>query len=207
VIYKLENRLLPGREPNQATDWPYLNEDFATWRGVVPCKETARMSDDHENSFGCDCFQRLCGAGVRDLANDASLKEASMDQRVVTVIALMKHDPGRALPLSRLAESVNLSPNRLCYLFKAATGTPPARYLRTLRMHDATTLLVDTFLSVKEIVARVGFTDESHFVKAFKRIYGVTPTEYRKQHVVIDVSKLAATNGRKDRPRDSKKRQ
>ncbi len=104
-----------------------------------------------------------------------------MDRRVLTVIALMKHDPRRALPLSRLAQSVNLSPTRLCYLFKAETGTPPARYLRTLRMQDATTLLVTTFLSVKEIIARVGFTDESHFVRDFKRIYGVTPTEYRKQ--------------------------
>ncbi len=130
-----------------------------------------------------------------------------MDRRVLTVIALMKHDPRRALPLSRLAQSVNLSPTRLCYLFKAETGTPPARYLRTLRMQDATTLLVTTFLSVKEIIGRVGFTDESHFVRDFKRIYGVTPTEYRKQSVVIDASKLDATDGRRDRPRDSKKRQ
>ena len=130
-----------------------------------------------------------------------------MDQRVRTVIALMKQYPRQPLPLSRLAQTVNLSPTRLCYLFKAETGTPPARYLRTLRMQDATTLLVDTFLSVKEIIARVGFTDESHFVKNFKRIYGVTPTEYRKQNAVIDAGKFDETDGRKDRPRDSKKRQ
>ncbi len=130
-----------------------------------------------------------------------------MDQRVLTVIALMKRDPRQALPLSRLAQSVNLSPTRLWYLFKAETGTPPARYLRTLRMQDAATLLANTFLSVKEIIARVGFTDESHFVRDFKRIHGLTPTEYRKQNVVIDASKLETTNGRKDRPRDSKKRQ
>ena len=74
-------------------------------------------------------------------------------------------------------------------------------------MEGATTLLLDTFLSVKEIIARVGFSDGSHFVRDFKRIYGVTPTEYRKQNVVIDASKFEATNGRKDRPRDSKKRQ
>ena len=130
-----------------------------------------------------------------------------MDQRILTVIALMKHNPRRALPLSRLAESVNLSPTRFCYLFKAETGTPPARYLRTLRMQDATTLLVGTFLSVKEIVARVGFTDESHFVRDFKRIYGVTPKEYRKQNVVIDAKKFALNGSRKDRPMDRKKRQ
>jgi transcriptional regulator GlxA family with amidase domain len=135
------------------------------------------------------------------------LREVNMDQRVLTVIALMKHDPRQALPLSRLAQSVNLSTTRLWYLFKAETGSPPGRYLKTLRMQDATTLLADTFLSVKEIIARVGFTDESHFVKDFKRIYGVTPTEYRRQNVAIDVVKFEATNGRKDRPRDRKKRQ
>lgn len=207
MIYKLENKLLPERGPSQATDWRYLREDFATWRGVAVAKDTARTSPNHETSFGCECFQRLCGAGVCDVAKDVLLKEATMDQRVLTVIALMKHDPRRALPLSRLAESVNLSPTRLCYLFKAETGTPPARYLRELRMQDATTLLANTFLSVKEIIAQVGFTDESHFVRDFKRIYGVTPTQYRKQNVVIDASKLDETDGRKDRPRDSKKRQ
>jgi len=207
MIYKLGNRLLPDREPNQTTDCRYLKEDFATWGGVALAEDTSRRSADHKNSFGCDCFQRLCGAGVCYIANDVILREVNMDQRVLAVIALMKQDSRQALPLSRLAQSVNLSPTRLCYLFKAETGTPPARYLRTLRMQDATTLLVGTFLSVKEIIARVGFTDESHFVKGFKRIYGVTPTEYRKLNVVIDASKFAETSGRKDSPRDSKKRQ
>jgi AraC-like DNA-binding protein len=198
---------VPRRDPDEATHPRRLNEDFAAWQGAVLSKDSALKSAEHEYSFGCDCFQRLCGARFYDMADDASPTEVSMDQRVVTVIALMKNDPARALPLRRLAESVNLSPTRLCYLFKAETGTPPARYLRTLRMQDATTLLANTFLSVKEIVARVGFTDESHFVKNFKRIYGVTPSEYRKQNVVIDVSQFQARNGRKNRPRDSKKRQ
>ena len=42
-------------------------------------------------------------------------------------------------------------------------------------------LLTTTFLSVKEIVRRVGLTDESHFVRDFKRFYGVTPSEYRNE--------------------------
>ena len=207
MIHKLENRLLPEREPKRAADCRYQREDFATWRGVALDKDTARMAADHENSFGCECFQRLCGAGVCDIANIDSFREATMDQRVLTVIALMKHDPRQALPLSRLAQTVNLSTTRLCYLFKAETGTPPARYLRALRMQDATTLLVDTFLSVKEIIARVGFTDESHFVKNFKRIYGLTPTEYRKQNTVTHASRFDEIDRGKDRPRDSKKRQ
>jgi transcriptional regulator GlxA family with amidase domain len=102
-----------------------------------------------------------------------------MAERVKRVIERMQGDPSRNFSLGEMAESVNLSPPYFCYLFKTITGVPPAKYLKTLRMQEAATLLTTTFLSVKEIVSRVGCSDESHFVRDFKRIYGVTPTEYR----------------------------
>src|SRR5215211_5516767 len=102
-----------------------------------------------------------------------------MAERVKHVIELMQGDPSRSLSLDKMAESVNLSPPYFCYLFKTITGVPPAKYLKTLRMQQAATLLTTTFLSVKEIVRRVGLTDESHFVRDFKRTYGVTPSEFR----------------------------
>jgi transcriptional regulator GlxA family with amidase domain len=102
-----------------------------------------------------------------------------MAERVKRIIERMQGDPSRTLSLGEMAESVNLSPPYFCYLFKTITGVPPAKYLKTLRMQQAATLLTTTFLSVKEIVSRVGFTDDSHFVRDFKRIYGVTPSEYR----------------------------
>ena len=107
-----------------------------------------------------------------------------MDQRVERVITLMKRDLRSEFPLSKMARSVNLSPTRLCSLFKAETGSPPARYLRSMRMRDAENLLTTTFLSVKEVMARVGFTDESHFVRDFKRINGLTPSQYRRRNGV-----------------------
>lgn len=102
-----------------------------------------------------------------------------MAERVKRVIELMEGNPSRTFSLGAMAESVNLSPPYFCFLFKSIMGVPPLRYLKTLRMREATTLLTTTFLSVKEIVRRVGGTDESHFVRDFKRIYGVTPSEYR----------------------------
>lgn len=102
-----------------------------------------------------------------------------MAERVKQLIELMQDDPSRNLTLSEMAESVNLSPPYFCYLFKTITGTPPARYLKKLRMQRAATLLTTTFLSVKEIVRHVGCSDDSHFVRDFKRIYGMTPSAYR----------------------------
>lgn len=104
-----------------------------------------------------------------------------MAERVKRVIELMQGDPSRSFTLGKMAESVNLSPPYFCFLFKSITGVPPAKYLKSLRMQQAASLLSTTFLSVKEIVRRVGLTDESHFVRDFKRLYGVTPSEFRSR--------------------------
>jgi AraC-like DNA-binding protein len=118
-----------------------------------------------------------------------------MDLRIERLVALMKADLSQRLPLSRMAQLVNLSSSRLCYLFESETGMSASRYLKSLRMKEATALLSTTFLSVKEIMVRVGFADESHFVKDFKKIYGLTPTEYRKSKANDDgeVAILRAT--------------
>ena len=102
-----------------------------------------------------------------------------MAERVKRVIELMHGDPSRNFTLGDMAEPVNLSPPYFCYLFKSITGVPPAKYLKSLRMQQAATLLTTTFLSVKEVVRRVGLSDDSHFVRDFKRHYGMTPSEYR----------------------------
>lgn len=102
-----------------------------------------------------------------------------MDKRVEAVIALMNSDLRREHSLRKMAQSVNLSTSRFYYLFKSEISMPPARYLKIMRMQAAKDLLETTFLSVKEIVARSGFNDESHFVRNFKKLYGVTPSEHR----------------------------
>jgi AraC-like DNA-binding protein len=106
-------------------------------------------------------------------------KGGRMAERVQRLIELMQDDPSRNLTLGQMAESVNLSPPYFCYLFKSVMGTPPGKYLKSLRMQQAAMLLTTTFLSVKEIVRRVGCSDDSHFVRDFKRLYGMTPSAYR----------------------------
>lgn len=103
----------------------------------------------------------------------------SMDFRVQRIIALMEGNIHRMPRPNEIARAVNLSVPRLRSLFKAETGEPLARYQKSLRMRKAVKLLEETFLSVKEITQRVGVHDESHFVRDFKRIYGLTPTKYR----------------------------
>jgi len=114
-----------------------------------------------------------------------------MDERVLHIVGLMKADPRRGLSLGTMAQSVNLSTPHMSCLFKAETGASPAHYLKLLKMEGAAILLAGTFLSVKEIMVRVGCSDESHFVRDFKIIYGQSPTGYRKSILVVDVNEAS----------------
>ena len=91
----------------------------------------------------------------------------------------MREDVRGELSLGEFAQSVNLSVWRLCHIFKSDVGMPPIRYLRLLRMERAKDLLESSFLSVKEIAFQVGLNDESHFVRDFKKVYGLPPANYR----------------------------
>jgi len=104
-----------------------------------------------------------------------------MSLKVAQLIELMYMDGCRKLPLRKMAESINLSPTHLCYLFKSVTGDPPSKYFKSIRMQQAATLLSTTFLSVKEIRTKAGFRDESHFLRDFKKSFGMTPSQYRNR--------------------------
>ena len=53
------------------------------------------------------------------------------------------------------------------------------QYLKLIRMQKAEQLLLSTFLSVKEIMNRVGISNESYFSREFKRTFGLAPLQYR----------------------------
>ncbi|MBA3240337.1 MAG: helix-turn-helix transcriptional regulator [Acidobacteria bacterium] len=88
----------------------------------------------------------------------------------------------RELSLEEIAQSVNLSASRFRHLFKAETGIAPAQYLKVIRMRRARELIATTYLTMKQVMSRVGGRDRTHFAKDFKRIYGLTPAEYRDRH-------------------------
>src|SRR5262245_41933433 len=102
-----------------------------------------------------------------------------MDWRVRTAIDNMLHDLDRPLAVSELARRVNLSRSRLTHLFHTELGCSPARYLRQARLDRARQLVEETSLSIKEIMARVGFNDPSHFSRDFSKRHGASPRRIR----------------------------
>lgn len=67
-------------------------------------------------------------------------------------------------------------------IFHSAIGRSPQEFLMNYRMVKATELLKLTSLSIGDISSAVGYENQLHFSRAFKKIYGVSPREWRNQH-------------------------
>ncbi|MCF6476095.1 AraC family transcriptional regulator [Nonomuraea sp. MG754425] len=82
-------------------------------------------------------------------------------------------------PLEDLAVAVGARPFALLRAFKAATGLPPHAYLTSLRVRQARRLLLSGMRPAR-VAAEVGFTDQAHLNRHFKRIVGVPPAAYQR---------------------------
>ncbi|OAS17027.1 AraC family transcriptional regulator [Paenibacillus oryzisoli] len=102
------------------------------------------------------------------------------DMYVAQAISFMRNNYARHLTIEEMAHTLGLSRKYITSLFKAAIGTPPQHYLGEIRLSKACELLTNTSLSIKEIAYSVGYTDQLHLSRMFKKLYGISPSQYRE---------------------------
>lgn len=107
--------------------------------------------------------------------------ESSTNTNVQKVLDYINYNYNEQLTLSDIADKVQLHPTTLCRLFKETTGVRLFDKICELRIENATKLLVNTNLSVKQIAYDCGYNYVSFFNKQFKSLQKVSPVEYRKQ--------------------------
>jgi AraC-like DNA-binding protein len=101
------------------------------------------------------------------------------DVRIQRTIDLIGTNYGQPLGVLDLARAVGLSVSHFSHLFRDNVGVSPAKFLQDFRMREAEHLMKTTTLPLNAILSRVGATDRSHFVRKFRRIYGLAPSIYR----------------------------
>ncbi|WP_019909131.1 AraC family transcriptional regulator [Paenibacillus sp. HW567] len=82
--------------------------------------------------------------------------------------------------LDRLAEELHLTKSYASRIFRKETGSTITEYLLARRVKQACDLLETTRLSIDAIAVELGFNTSAYFISMFKKVYGITPLQYRK---------------------------
>lgn len=109
---------------------------------------------------------------------------ARQDKAGIRIAALMRavqRDLQRDWDVAAMAAVLGVSDTQLRRLCAQVLGASPRQLLCNLRLQSAAVLLRDPSMRVKEIQARVGIADASHFCRDFRERFGVSPSEYRYQ--------------------------
>ena len=84
-------------------------------------------------------------------------------------------------PLALLAKKINRSESQMLRIFRRDFGTSPVAFLYEKKLEMAMNLLRNTDLPIKNIAAKLGFTDEFYFSRVFRKKCGKSPREYRQK--------------------------
>ncbi|MDD6885007.1 MAG: helix-turn-helix domain-containing protein [Eubacteriales bacterium] len=147
-----------------------------------------------ETDFDAEIERVLRMHGVKQTMHDL----AQLTTSLCRYIAQMRRDSGKQMgqdmlayvtqnfakpdiSLDAVAEHFHLSSFYVSRFFSQYAGITFREYITGLRIDRAKSLLWDTDLPVRDIVAQIGYLDPSTFSKRFKQIVGITPGEYRSQ--------------------------
>ncbi len=82
--------------------------------------------------------------------------------------------------IQELASLIPMSEGHFCRFFKSIVKKTPVEYLNFLRVEKAMKRLEDPRIIIIDVASEVGFESPSYFIKTFKALKQMTPTDYRK---------------------------
>lgn len=110
---------------------------------------------------------------------------ALADPSIGTVLRTIHEHMDYPWTVEALASTIGLSRSAFALRFKQLVGEAPMEYLTRWRMYRAENLLRTHGENLLSIANMVGYDTDSAFNKAFKRIIGMTPGEYRRKHTFL----------------------
>ncbi|KAJ49163.1 AraC family transcriptional regulator [Clostridium tetanomorphum] len=94
-------------------------------------------------------------------------------------IEYIEHNLNNKIELKDIADNVFLSKYHFHRVFHAVVGEPVAEYIRKRRLMAAANELLNTNSKIVDIAFKYQFSSQEVFTKAFKRLYGIPPREFR----------------------------
>ena len=103
--------------------------------------------------------------------------------KLIQIITLMEQAVESPLEISEIADRVRISTRQVERLFREQVGASPKAFYLNLRLARARTLLRQTINPIVAVAVECGFGSTSHFCHAYKRVFGIAPTDERHETV------------------------
>jgi AraC-like DNA-binding protein len=116
------------------------------------------------------------------IAEVGVLSQVTSLEEIGQVILYLHAHYHEKINLNDLARHFHTNRTTLSRRFREITGQPVMTYLANLRVHLASLLLRNTTVPVTEVMHNVGFIDDTHFTRTFRKYTNTTPSRYRQQH-------------------------
>ncbi len=130
------------------------------------------IDDYYEN------FTRIINVINQKMKND--YEDYQYNVKMGQAVEFVRSNYQKDINMAMVSNEISMNYSAFSLNFKEYTGENFSSYLKDIRMKEAKRLLDGTDKKVIEISALVGYDNEKHFMKSFKLMYGVTPSEYRK---------------------------
>ena len=129
-------------------------------------------------------LHKLLGHLIEEFPREELFESKRVAKDYVRQTVKMIHSQyGNAIRVADIAEKLSLSRSYLYKIFKEETGYSIKDYILEVKMNRACELLANPSLSITEIAYSVGYQDPLNFSGAFKKIYHMSPTDYRKTQI------------------------
>ena len=101
-------------------------------------------------------------------------------EKINLAVAYINENYGKELNMAVVSNYISMNYSLFSLSFKQYTGMNFVNYLKMIRIREAKRLLEETEEKIIDISQKVGYENEKHFMKTFKSVCGVSPSEYRK---------------------------
>lgn len=122
-------------------------------------------------------FHQLFETITSKLSEKRSGKQEEMTRKINGIIEVKYADP--ALSLNYIADELSMSSYHISRVYRQQNLTTIVDVINQVRMEHAKQMLIDSETSIAEIATNTGYTSSSYFHRMFKKLYGVTPSEFR----------------------------
>lgn len=146
-------------------------EDLVHFNSINDVRAAFRVQAD---------LMKILACFVDHTENERPTIKVNKDKTLKPIILYIEENYKEDITVNELATAAHLHPNYFIKTFKKQFGIPPIQYINRLRLTKARYALTNTSETIQEVAVNSGFNGQSQFSKAFRQMFGLSPSEYRR---------------------------